>query len=508
MIPFKNTYVKNALVSENIFRQRAPETADLPLFADIRKDLPQPYWENHGTAIDCYWKVWELAFSNLRKPSKENGFVSNYIDTAYNDNIFMWDSAFICMFARYGTRVFNFQKTFDNFYAKQHPDGFICREIRESDGSDCFHRYDPVSTGPNLIPWTEWEYFRNFGDMERLDQIFPVLSSYYNWLKLNRTWPDGSYWSSGWGTGMDNQPRVESKYNMIFSHGHMVWLDACLQQILVAKILLKMGLALERWQEIEEIEDEITFLNDFVNKNLWDEKTGFYYDRYSDGSLSKVRSIGAYWSLIAGIVPEERIPGFIGHLSNETEFNRPHRIPSLTFSHHGYKKNGRYWQGGVWNPTNYMVLSGLDSVGRKDLAHEIALNHHRNVIDVFEKTGTVWEYYSPELQEPGLMARPDFVGWGGVPPVAVLFEQIFGIRANVPENTIYWDINLPEEHGIMNYPFGKDGIVTMNCKTRSSADEVPEVQVTSSVPLNLVISSKGQSKTYKLEANKKLKTFK
>jgi hypothetical protein len=45
----------------------------------------------------------------------------------------------------------------------------------ELDGSDCFHRYDPVSTGPNLIPSTGWEYFRNFGDMESLDQIFPVL---------------------------------------------------------------------------------------------------------------------------------------------------------------------------------------------------------------------------------------------------------------------------------------------------------------------------------------------
>jgi hypothetical protein len=190
MIPYKNTYIKNALVSENVFRMKSPEKEEIPLFADVRNELPQPHWENHEKAIDCYWKVWELAFRNIRKPTAGNGFITNYIDTAYNDNIFMWDSAFICLFARYGTRVFNFQKTFDNFYAKQHPDGFICREIRGIDGSDCFHRYDPVSTGPNVIPWSEWEYFQNIGDMERLDHIFPVLSAYYQWLKLNRTWPD------------------------------------------------------------------------------------------------------------------------------------------------------------------------------------------------------------------------------------------------------------------------------------------------------------------------------
>lgn len=417
----------------------------------------------------------------------------------------MWDSAFICLFARYGTRVFNFQKTFDNFYAKQHPDGFICREIWGKDGTDCFHRYDPVSTGPNVIPWSEWEYFQNFGDMERLDQIFPVLSAFYQWLMLNRTWPDGSYWSSGWGTGMDNQPRVESKYNMIFSHGHMVWLDACLQQIFTAKILLKMGLVLERWQEIEEIEDEIAFLTKFVNNNLWDHQTQFYYDRYANGKLSNVKSIGAYWALIAGIVPEDTIEAFVKNLENPEEFNRPHRIPSLSFSHPGYKKNGRYWQGGVWNPTNYMVLRGLDHVGKNNLAHEIALNHLKNIVEVYEKTGTLWEYYAPESQEPGLMARPDFVGWGGIPPVAVLLEYVIGLNANVPEKTLHWDINLLDEHGVKKYPFGKDGLLNIKCKKRNSQQEIPVIEVSSNVPLNLVINWNGESKQINLEANKTIK---
>lgn len=110
----------------------------------------------------------------------------------------MWDSSFILMFARYGTRFFPFQNTLNNFYAKQHPDGFICREIK-ADGADCFERYDPVSTGPNLMPWCEMVYFHQFGDTERLHKIFPVLCAYYKWLNLNHTWRNGTYWSSGWG---------------------------------------------------------------------------------------------------------------------------------------------------------------------------------------------------------------------------------------------------------------------------------------------------------------------
>ena len=69
----------------------------------------------------------------------------------------MWDSSFILMFARYGTRFFPFQNTLNNFYAQQHPDGFICREIK-ADGADCFERYDPVSTGP--VSYTHLEVYK------------------------------------------------------------------------------------------------------------------------------------------------------------------------------------------------------------------------------------------------------------------------------------------------------------------------------------------------------------
>ena len=94
--------------------------------------------------------------------------MSNFIDTAFNDCLFMWDSAFILMFGKYANRIFNFQKTLDNLYAHQHPDGFICREICEKTGEDRFSRHDPSATGPEVLPWSEWEYFLNFGDRERL----------------------------------------------------------------------------------------------------------------------------------------------------------------------------------------------------------------------------------------------------------------------------------------------------------------------------------------------------
>jgi glycogen debranching enzyme len=337
-------------------------------------------------------------------------------------------------------------------------------------------------------------YYKQYGDMDRLHRVFPVLCAYYKWLKLNRTWPNGTYWSSGWGTGMDNMPRVQPQYNMIYSHGHMVWLDACLQQLYTANLLLEMGLYLERWQEIEDFEDDAKMLRKYIAENMWDENTGFLYDQYADGSLSTTKGIGAYWALYTDVLNEKQLERFVKELDNPKTFNRKYRIPSLSADNEKYKDNGRYWQGGIWPGTNYMVINGLMEKGYGKLAHEIALNHYGQILEVYKNTGTFWEYYAPEYAEPGFMARKDFVGWTGLPPIAILIEQIIGIRSDYLKKTVTWNINLLETHGIERYPFGEDGLITLKAASRRSAGEEPKITVESNVAFELTVCWNGKEK--------------
>jgi hypothetical protein len=158
-VDYYKTYVNNRFVDENSFISAKVEDADPPALASVKHLLPVPFWGGHDDTVDCYWKTWEIAFRNLMKPAAGSGFVSNFIDTAFNGCLFMWDSVFILLFARYGSRGFDFQRTLDNLYARQHPDGFICREIEEATGVDRFERYDPANTGPNVMAWSEWEYY-------------------------------------------------------------------------------------------------------------------------------------------------------------------------------------------------------------------------------------------------------------------------------------------------------------------------------------------------------------
>lgn len=504
-MPYKNTYVKEALVAENDFRIAKPKITIPKSFEEAKDILPNPIWQGHDKEIEMYWRAWQIAIGNIRQPQEGSGFVASYLDTAYNGNIFMWDTSFMMMFARYGYRFFPFQNTLDNFYAKQHPDGFICREIKR-DGADCFERYDPVSTGPNLIPWAEMLYYKQYGDTDRLNSIFAVLSAYNKWLRMNRTWQNGTYWSSGWGTGMDNMPRVQPQYNMIFSNGHMVWLDACLQQILSDNILLEMGLYLERWQEIEDLEDEIKMLTKYIQDNMWDEKTGFLYDQYADGSLSSTKGIMAYWALHTDVLKKPQLDRLVKELNNPKTFNRTHRVPSLSADNPKYNPNGRYWQGGVWPGTNYMVITGLDKKGYRKEATEIASNHYKNVFEVYKNTGTFWEYYAPESAEQGFMARKEFVGWTGLPPIAVFIEYILGIRSDFSTNTVVWDINQLEAHGVERYPFGPEGIVSFKVNKRSSQDEAPVITVDSNIDFKMTIYW-GKNKTKEVVIKKGVQTI-
>jgi hypothetical protein len=229
MASFLDFYAENPSVSrENAFKRATPNMSHPPSFEAARSRLPAPFWDGHKRELRCYWKAWQLAFSNLQRATRANGFIEPFIDSAFNDCLFMWDSVFTLLFCRYGSAAFDFQRTLDNIYAKQHVDGFLSREIHESDGRDQFHRYDPVSTGPNILAWCEWEYWLNFGNRERLARVYPVLLAYHEWMRRFRTWPDGSYQSCGLACGMDNQPRGLPGQHFM-DHGWSAWVDATAQ---------------------------------------------------------------------------------------------------------------------------------------------------------------------------------------------------------------------------------------------------------------------------------------
>lgn len=488
-------YCHDPHVKNNSFLNQKAETTPMPIYDEICRLLPVPVWEGNSAISDCYGKTWQLAWRNLRQANPEAGFVSNYIDTAFSDYLFLCDSCFIVMFGKYASRIFDFQKTLDNFYSHQHHDGFICREIAELQPGEQWSRDDPASTGPNILPWAEWVSFQSTGDVDRLARVFDPLCAYHNWLRLHRSWPDGTYWSCGLACGMDNSPRQAEGYDPYASHGFMSWIDACAQQYLSASILTAMGAVLGREAETVSYQQEAEMLRNVINNKMWDEKTGFYYDTYRDGRISGVKTLASYWTMVAGLVPPERAERFVAHLDKEAEFKRPNRIPTLSADHPKYApETGDYWRGGVWAPTNYMVLCGLHQYGYDDLAFEIARDYLNAVLKVFQKHHTVFENYAPESAAPGCPAKPDFVGWTGLAPISILFEYVFGIHPDAQNRKIIWNIHLREKHGVHQYPLG-DATLDITASVPDGA-AFPIIHPHSDCPVTLEVYFQNQTRLF------------
>lgn len=457
-----NPTAVSPLVIQNLFRQRPFSPAPIPPFTEARARLPIPVLPEHPGWVEMYWRAWELVWLNLRRPKGENRLVASYLDAASNGHALLWDSCFMAQFGCFGRRAFPFIAMLDNFYARQHEDGFICRSFDTLSGADCYYPFDPNGDGPNILAWTEWRYFRVTGDDGRLAQVFPVLLAYHRWRRAHRTWPNGMYWTTGLASAMDNQPRVPDSRTY---HRHWTWLDANLQAILNCRVMEQIGILLEETAICHEFADERARLIRQVNERMWQEETSFYHDIDPNGRFSSTKSIAAYWSLLdKEVVPEDRLGPFVQQLRETWAFKVAHRIPSLSADSEAYNPgSGNGWRGGVWPATNYMTLRGLRYLGHDSLAHSIAINHLENVWETYQHTDTFWENYAPEQAAPGEPARPDFVGCAGLSPIAILLEDVIGLSVDWPLRRVIWDRRLATEaaYGVRNYPLGQDGLLTL-----------------------------------------------
>ena len=371
------------------------------------------------------------------------------------EDIFLWDTVFCCHWAKYHADKFPLTGSLDNFYRCQQDDGFISRQIR-SNGISKWSPDHPVSFAPPLFSWIELELDRLKIMPGRLAEVYDFLVKLH---KFNYRWQrsDGLYFSDPWGCGMDDIPRVNDPAdyfrgggikltrNSILDEGadgdalfqfmhtripgyfdwnkQLGWVDTTCQVAFDALNLAKIAKKLGDNAAAERDLAEHRKLSETINALCWDDAEGFYRD-YMDGTLIRHKHVGAFWSLISEVAPADRAERLIGHLKNPATFGLPCGVPGLAAddTEFGVEKV-YYWRGPVWAPTMYMTLCGLRRYGRMDLAKDIATRFYTAAYKIWEKTGTIWENYSPlQCEKESPAASPDFCGWSALIPITIYRE--------------------------------------------------------------------------------------
>jgi len=251
-----------------------------------------------------------------------------------------------------------------------------------------------------------------------------------------------------------------------------------------------MAAVLQEAEWVVELAREATNLIATINERLWNIETSFYQDVSPRGEFSPVKSVGAYWGLLEkDLISKERRGAFIQHLRDTWTFNLPHRVPSLAADSEGYNpRTGNGWRGAVWSPTNYMVLKGLRVAKQHTLAYEIAHNHLTNVHAVYEQTGNMWDNYAPEAITAGDPARSDPTVGAGLSSIAMLLEDVIGVRIDWPLRRLTWYryLDTDKEYGVANYPLGQEGTLRL-------VGDSEKVLVETDVPFTLTIQDRVQS---------------
>jgi hypothetical protein len=455
-----------------------------------------------------YWYAWKTFIEkwNLTPEGPNHQAVANVNGVGswgpWGSSV-LWDSAAMMFFARYGDQAYPFIRQYDNVYARQHENGFICMEADKN--NDEVYVWYPVVVPP-MLSWAEWKYYLISGDLSRLRRVFlPIVKNYEWWMTYMRR-ADGSYAKQG----LTEQERLGNRDDGIMNFQ----VSANSFQANEALYLARIAGAIGRADMEQFFSAQHQSIGELVNARYWDTAHGIYNDRcepwHAVAAFSNPKDTGrfitelvpgrlykstvSFMPLFAEIVPQDRQDSLVRELMNPASFNRANGIPNFSADSAAYGVANPSICG-AWPMEEFMAPEGLKAIGRRDLAKELAEKYFAGFVKAYAHERTIKECL---LADRGRFSgAADFVGWGGIAPIADLIEYVLGFEINVTDHTITWHIGRTEKHGIENLRFGGFG-VSLVCEARSAAADSANITVASEGSFDLKLEVHGRTVTERI----------
>ena len=308
-------------------------------------------------------------------------------------------------------------------------------EDRDGDGGNWNER----NSKPALAAWAVWEVYKVSEDKEFLKEMYPKLKEYHNWWYTNRDFdkngiaeyggmvhrlnntPEEIILAAAWESGMDNAVRFDvegsgagdigvkvlenkdSKGNLVGYSINQESVD--LNSFLYAEkvYLSNMAEVLDLPKEKKEYLASAKKVKEYVNKNMFDEKTGYYYDLQIDeignGKLLVNRGKGTegYIPLWANLATKKEAKRVVENVMDENVMNTYLRFPTSAKDNPKYNPV-KYWRGPVWLDQAYFGIIGLNNYGYKKEAQDLSIKLFENSEGLLTD-GVIRENYNPETGE-------------------------------------------------------------------------------------------------------------
>lgn len=262
----------------------------------------------------------------------------------------------------------------------------------------------PDRSQPPVGAYVVLKLFQRLGDVELLKFAYPILRKWHSFWKAKK--PSGLARRDGnsdglleWGSDRELLPEkvppweenAKGEQRAKWESGQddlPNWDDVPLDNeagtLTMNCVDLNSLYALDAWcmsqiagilnkhDDYESYLDEYGKMKELINTRLWNQREGFYFDRYWDGRFSTHKAASNFYPLLARIPDEQQARLMINkHLLNPKEFLGEYVIPSISRDDPAYKDQ-QYWRGTIWPPTNYLVYQGLKAYGFDAVASEFA----------------------------------------------------------------------------------------------------------------------------------------
>ncbi len=261
----------------------------------------------------------------------------------------------------------------------------------------------PDRSQPPVGSYVVLKLFQKLGDIDLLRYAYPYLKKWHSFWKEKKA--NGQARRDGNGDGLlewgsdaelvapqvpDWEENADGRQRAMWESGQddlPNWDDAlsdsetgtltmnCIDlnslYVLDSWCLAQMAKVLNFNEEYENYLDEYEAMKDLINRNLWNEREGFYFDRHWDGRFSNKKAASNFYPLIARIPDQRQALRMLRHLNDPKKFWGDYIIPTISRDDPSFKDQ-QYWRGTVWPPTNYLVYQGLKAYHFDAIASEFA----------------------------------------------------------------------------------------------------------------------------------------
>lgn len=308
-------------------------------------------------------------------------------------------------------------------------------EDRDGDGGNWNER----NSKPALAAWAVWEVYKVTEDKEFLKEMYPKLKEYHNWWYTNRDFDKNGIAEYGgmvhrlnntseeiilaaaWESGMDNAVRFDVEGYGVDDEGVKVLENKDLKGNLIGYSINQESVDLNSFLYAEKIylsnmtevlglpKEKKEYLKsakkvkEYVNKNMFDEETGYYYDLQIDENgnkkllVNRGKGTEGYIPLWANLSTKKEAKRVVENIMNKNVMNT--YLPFPTSAKDNPKYNPvKYWRGPVWLDQAYFGIIGLNNYGYKKEAQDLSIKLFENSEGLLTD-GVIRENYNPETGE-------------------------------------------------------------------------------------------------------------